>query len=256
MRIGPWGLPHNIAKRRLAALPKCDAPLILGQDVVVERRQQQVREVIERLTSSGTATAQSDGSEHILFPVAASAAEGENLRDWVLHESAARTIEIGLGYGISALFVCEGLIAEGHDASVHVVIDPHQATRFANLGLQFLDEAGVADLVEHHPEESQIVLPRLLAASETFDLAFVDGNHRFEWFLVDLFFLGRLVRPGGVVFIDDYQLPAIARATSFFLANRGWKLESVSPADDLHQWAVLRTDVEPDTRPFTHFVDF
>jgi len=161
-----------------------------------------------------------------------------------------------LGYGISALFVCEGLIAEGHDASVHVVIDPHQATRFANLGLQFLDEAGVADLVEHHPEESQIVLPRLLAASETFDLAFVDGNHRFEWFLVDLFFLGRLVRPGGVVFIDDYQLPAIARATSFFLANRGWKLESVSPADDLHQWAVLRTDVEPDTRPFTHFVDF
>ncbi len=116
--------------------------------------------------------------------------------------------------------------------------------------------ACVADLVEHHSEESQIVLPRLLTAGRRFALAFVDGNHRFEWVFVDLFYLGRLVRPGGVLFLDDYQLPAIARAASFFLADRGWKLESVSPADDLHQWAVLRTAVEPDTRPFTHFVDF
>jgi len=221
----------------------------------VEGRQQ-VREVIEQLTRRGTATAQFDGSEHRLFPVAATAAEGEDLRDWVLRENATRTIEIGLGYGISALFVCEGLIAAGHEAPTHVVIDPHQATRFANLGLQLLGEAGVADLVEYHQEESQIVLPRLLAAGRTFDLAFVDGNHRFDWVFVDLFYLGRLVRPGGVIFIDDYQLPAIARAASFFVANRGWKLESVSPADDLHQWAVLRTDMEPDTRPFTHFADF
>ena len=157
---------------------------------------------------------------------------------------------------MATLFVCDGLLAVGHDAPSHVVIDPYQATRFANLGLQFLEEAGVADVVEHHPEESQIVLPRLLAAGESFDLAFVDGNHRFEWVFVDLFYLGGLVRPGGVIFMDDYQLPAIARATSFFVANRGWTLESVSRADDLHQWAVLRTTVEPDTRPFTHFVDF
>ena len=188
--------------------------------------------------------------------MAASAAEGEDLRDWVVRESAGRTIEIGLGYGMSALFICEGLIAVGHAAPTHVVIDPHQATRFANLGLQFLGEAGVADLVEHHPEESQIVLPRLLGAGQSFDLAFVDGNHRFEWVFVDLFYLARLIRPGGVIMVDDYQLPAIARAASFFLTNRGWKLESVSPADDLHQWAVLRTAMEPDTRPFTHFVDF
>ena len=215
-----------------------------------------MREVIERLTRHGTATARSDGSEHQLFPVAASAAEGAELRDWVVREGATRTIEIGLGYGFSALFVCDGLIAVGHDAPVHVVIDPNQATRFANLGLQILDEAGVADMVAHHSAESQIVLPRLLAEDQSFDLAFVDGNHRFEWVFVDLFYLGRLVRPGGVLFIDDYQLPAIARATSFFLANRGWTLESVSPTDDVHQWAVLRTAVEPDTRPFTHFVDF
>lgn len=222
----------------------------------MDDRRQQVRGVIERLVTSGTATARSDGSLHQMFPVAISAAEGEDLKDRVVAENAARTIEIGLGYGISALFICEGLLAAGHDPPTHVVIDPYQATRFANLGLQFLAEAGVADMVAHHPEESQVVLPRLLDAGEHFDLAFVDGNHRFEWVVVDLFYLGRLVRPGGIIVVDDYQLPATVRAVSFFVANRQWTLESVSREDDLHQWVVLRTPLEPDTRPFTYFIDF
>ena len=66
----------------------------------------QVHRVIERLVRDGTAVARFDGTLHSLFPVAASAAEGEALREWVLREGAAQTIEIGLGYGISALHVC------------------------------------------------------------------------------------------------------------------------------------------------------
>src|SRR4029453_17659081 len=108
----------------------------------------------------GSAVARSDGTVHTLFPVAASPSEGEELRDWVVRERAARTIEVGLGYGISALFTCEGLLANGDADARHVVIDPHQDARFANCGLQFLDDASVADMVEFHPGESQVVLPR------------------------------------------------------------------------------------------------
>jgi predicted O-methyltransferase YrrM len=215
-----------------------------------------VRDVIERLVRDGTAVARSDGTVHDLFPVAVSAAEGEALRDWVRREEATRTIEIGLGYGISALFICEGLLTNGQRAARHVVVDPHQRARFADCGLQFLDEAGVADLVEHHAEESQIVLPRLLGEGLRFDLAFVDGNHRFDGVFLDLVYLGRLVRPGGIVFLDDYQLPAVARAASFFVTNLGWTPEEVSAADELHQWALLRTSPLADMRPFDYFVDF
>jgi predicted O-methyltransferase YrrM len=216
-----------------------------------------VRAVIERLFRDGGAVARSDGTPHSLFPVAASAAEGEALRGWVLREGATRTIEVGLGYGISALHVCEGLLGNaGPPAPRHVVIDPHQATRFSDCGLQFLDEAGVLGMVEHHAEESQIALPHLLREGRSFDLAFVDGNHRFDGVFVDLVFLGRLVRPGGIVFLDDHQLPAVARAASFFTSNLGWALEEVSARDEFHQWAVLRTSVAPDTRTFDHYVDF
>ena len=216
----------------------------------------QVRQVIDRLVRDGVADARSDGSIHTLFPVAIGAAEGAAIRSWVIQERAARTIEVGLGYGISALFVCEGLITNGAPDARHLVIDPHQDTRFANCGLQFLDEAGVAGLVEHHAEEPQITLPRLASQGRKFDLAVVDGNHRFDAVFLDLAYLGRLLRPGAIVFVDDYHLPGIARAASFFLTNLGWSLEEVSTAEDRHHWAVLRTSTKPDTRPFDYFIDF
>ena len=212
--------------------------------------------MISRLLGDGTAVARSDGTTHDLFPVAASAAEGEALRGWVQRENAARTVEVGLGYGISALYICAGLLEGPGRAPHHVVIDPYQATRFSGLGLQVLDEAGVGEMVEHHAEESQVVLPRFLFKARSFDLAFVDGNHRFDRVFVDLFYLGHLVRPGGIIFLDDYQLPGVARAASFFASNLGWTLAEVSAYDDLHQWAVLRTSVVPDERSFDHFVDF
>jgi predicted O-methyltransferase YrrM len=107
-----------------------------------------VRSVIERLVRDGTAVARSDGTLHSIFPVAVYAAEGEALREWVLREEATRTIEIGLGYGISALHICEGLLGNADLAAQHVALDPYQATRFAGCGLQFLEEAGVAEMVE------------------------------------------------------------------------------------------------------------
>jgi predicted O-methyltransferase YrrM len=216
----------------------------------------QVRQVIQRLLRDGTVVARADGTVHRLFPVAISAAEGEALREWVEREGATRTIEIGLGCGISALSVCEGLLASGDPAARHVAVDPYQATRFGNCGLQVLEEAGVAWLVEYHTEESQIALPRLLSEGRRFDLAFVDGNHRFDGIFLDLVYLGRLLHPGAVVVVDDYQLPAVARAASFCLTNLGWTLQEVSPVDELHQWAALRTSMAPDTRPFDYYVEF
>ena len=215
-----------------------------------------MRAVIESLLRDGHVVARSDGTVHQLFPVATSAAEGEALRDWVRKERAARTIEVGLGYGISALFLCEGLLANGAANASHVALDPFQATRFAGCGLQVLEDAGVAGLVEHQAVASHVALPRLLVDAREFDLAFVDGDHRFEGVFLDLIYLGRLVRPGGIVFVDDYQLPAVVRAVSFCLTNLGWTIEESSTADDFHHWAVLRTPTHSDTRSYDHYVDF
>ena len=215
-----------------------------------------VRDVTGRVLQAGQVVATSDQSVHRLAPVAVSRSEGEALRDWVVRVRAQESIEIGLGYGVSALFICDGLLSSDAAEIRHVVIDPNQASRFANCGLQLIDEAGLSAIVEAHLEASQLVLPRLVAEGRRVDLAFVDGNHRFDALFVDLFYLARVVRPGGVVFVDDYQLPGVARAISFWVTNLGWSMEEVSTAEPEHHWSVLRTATGPDTRRFDHFVDF
>lgn len=217
---------------------------------------QRLRSVTNRLISGGTVVALMDNSEHQLFPVSVSEAEGQSLRDWIVREQAATTIEIGLAYGFSALFACEGLLINNRPNSRHVIIDPFQTTGYKNCGLQLLEEAGVIDLIEHHSEESQILLPRFLTEGRTFEFAFVDGSHFFERVFLDLIYLGRLVKPGGIIFVDDYQLPAIARAVSFCVTNLGWVSEELSNPDELHQWSVLRTPGEPIQRTFRDFVEF
>lgn len=214
-----------------------------------------VREVIGRLQRSGVATARSDGKQYELFPVAIHPREGEALREWVRREDATTTIEIGLGYGFAALFICEGLLANGH-AARHVALDPNQSRRFSDLGLQAIDEAGLHGFLEFHAEASEIALPRFLAEHRRFDLAFVDGNHRFDGVFLDLLYLGRLVRAGGIVVLDDYQLPSAKKAVRFCTTNLAWTLVEEGAADEFHHWAVLRMPRSPLQRDFDHFVDF
>lgn len=155
-----------------------------------------------------------DGSVHSLFPVAITAAGREALREWVEGEKASRTIEIGLGYGIGGAVRMRSLLASAEANARHVVIDPHQATRFADCGLQFLEEAAVIEIGRVPRRGSETVLPRFLAEGRSVQLAFVDGNHRLDGVFLDLIYLGRLVRRGGIIFVDDCQLPSVSRAVS------------------------------------------
>ena len=152
--------------------------------------------------------------------------------------------------------VREKLFAEGGVRPVAIGPDEGAALRHVDAGLRTLQEAGVRELVEFHADMSEVVLPRLLAEGRPFDLAFIDGNHRFEGVFLDLVYCGRLLEEGSVVFADDAQLPAVRRAAAFCLENFGWTLEAEGREDE-HEWLVLRAgSTGAFERPFDSFVDF
>jgi predicted O-methyltransferase YrrM len=144
------------------------------------------------------------------------------LRGLAIAEGAERTIEVGLALGMSALFLCQAVIARG---GRHVALDPFQERSWKRAGVAALGDAGVRELVEVIEEESQLALPRLVGEGREFDFAFADGDHRFESVLLDIYFLTRLVRPGGLIVVDDMWMPSIRTAVAYVEKNLGPTLE-------------------------------
>ena len=156
---------------------------------------------------------------HPEFPDAQShvdVATGELLQRLIADLRPGRTLEVGLAYGISSLFICEALAALGSGA-LHTVIDPFQHGKWGGLGLDHLNRAGYSHLIDFREQPSEIVLPALLTAGVSFDLAFIDGLHRFEQVMTEFYYVNRMLQPGGVVVFDDADRRSVGRAIRYAL---------------------------------------
>jgi predicted O-methyltransferase YrrM len=165
-----------------------------------------------------------------------SAEEGLALQELIRLHKPRVTLEVGLAYGVSALFICEALAEVGGEK--HIVIDPYQrgvrsmdfvagpshAMRvgFDGLGLANLDRAGYARLVEFHDEPSYRALPALEAAGQRIDFAFIDGWHTFDYVMLDFFYVDRMLRAGGIVVLDDTGYPAIRKLARYIATHRSY----------------------------------
>jgi len=214
------------------------------------------KKIKEIVSSSGYVVAEMDKTKHDIFPVSFDPEEGESLQELVQEEDPQTVIEIGLGYGFAALnvFAAKNLSKESNFRLI--TIDPNQDSRFSNVGLQLLREVNALKYVKFHKDPSEFVLPDLIKTEQEADFAIVDGNHRFEHVVVDLFFLGRILKLGSLIFIDDIQLTGIKKAVLFFMKNLEWKIEKEGRSSKHHEWAALRTRSEALERSYDSFVDF
>jgi predicted O-methyltransferase YrrM len=146
------------------------------------------------------------------------------LRDLLIAEGVATVVEVGLAYGRSALAIGEALVSVGAGRPLHVIIDPLQATEWSNVGWQLLQSAGLDTIARLMLQPSSMALPRLVTEGLTADAAFVDGSHRFHEVFVDLYFLGKIVRPGGLIVLDDHWWPSVRTAAHYFEMNLGWRV--------------------------------
>src|SRR5690606_3389481 len=144
------------------------------------------------------------------------------LRGLLVSEGAGTVVEVGLAYGSSALAIGEALVTVGRPRPRHVIVDPYQEGAFHSVGWEAICAAGLQPITRLMPVPSSIALPQLVAENLVADAAFVDGSHRFHEVFVDLYFLRKLVRPGGVVVIDDDRAPSVRTAVRYYERNLGW----------------------------------
>ncbi len=163
------------------------------------------------------------------------AADCDVLRDLLVSEEVQTVVEIGLAYGASALAIAEALLTGAVPRPRHLVIDPFQ-DHFHRSGCQILTDAGWTDFCDLIEERSQTALPRLLSEGLVVDAAFVDRSHLFHHVFVDLFHLNELVRPNGIVVLDDVDWPSVAGAARYFEVDRGWEPMPIGSATRLGSW--------------------
>jgi predicted O-methyltransferase YrrM len=187
-----------------------------------ERRLERVRDVRHRLAHEGPPWTRdhADDFDTVTVPER----DCDALRDLLVNEGVGTVVEVGLAYGRSALAIGEALLAVDARRPLHVIIDPLQATEWSNVGWQMLRSAGLDAIARLVLEPSSLALPRLVAEGVAADAAFVDGSHRFHEVFVDLYFLRKIVRPGGLIVLDDHWWPSVRTAERYFEVNMDWRV--------------------------------
>jgi predicted O-methyltransferase YrrM len=150
--------------------------------------------------------------------------QGMAIYSLVRQTKSQRTLEVGMAYGLSALFACEAH-ADNNMGGVHTAIDPKQSEVFESIGLLNIERAGLERNFRFFEACSFEIMPQLLEQSESFDFIFIDGMHVFDFTLVDFFFADLLLRPNGYIMFDDLWMPSVRKVVMYILRNRHYRLD-------------------------------
>jgi predicted O-methyltransferase YrrM len=100
------------------------------------------------------------------------------------------------------------------------------------------------------------VLPLLAQSGESFDLAFLDGDHRFDGAFVDAYYALQAVRPCGLIILDDVWMPSVMKVSRFLTSNGLCELASEHASGGKPRLHALRPLATHVARAWDHFLEF
>jgi len=171
---------------------------------------------------------------------------GSELNRLVRENGTRGSLEIGLAYGFSTIWIMDALASGGH----HIALDPFQFSLWKGVGhtqaqrlpgkrFEFLEEYSIHALSD------------FIRAGKRFDFIFIDGNHRFDDVLVDFYLSDQALKVGGLMVLDDMWMASIRTVASFVVANRAYQVvRQASP-----RILALRK-LKDDDRSWRHFRPF
>lgn len=154
--------------------------------------------------------------------------EGFFLQKLVKRYQPTVIVEVGLGFGMSSLFIADALNINAHTR--YYIVDPFQEQRYQNVGRHNLSTAGFGDILDFRELHSHIALAQLESEGVRADFAFIDGRHVFDAVMADFFHIDKLLNIGGLLVLDDTNIPAIRKVCHYILTNRCYRaVECLKP---------------------------
>ncbi len=202
-------------------------------------------ELIAEIYSKGYVKDQEGQPTRTLMRSAIPHDQGMALYHWIRKKELTQTLEIGMAYGLSTLFICQAH-ADNAKGGHHVAIDPKQSALFHSIGLLNTQRANLDHFLEFFEAPSYDILPRLRQQEKHFDLIFIDGMHTFDFTLVDFFYADLLLKVGGYMILDDIWMPSVRKVLTYVLRNRKYQVVPTMldhpPSLAKRAWQFARTE--------------
>lgn len=121
-------------------------------------------------------------------------------------KSDLQFLEIGTYKGETAQWLYDNLL-NGSALSRLTCIDPCPDPKFASK-MEKVKDPSFSSVVKFRKQKSQVVLPEFIMGRRKFDFIYVDGDHHASSALQDLVMSWKLLKEGGLLLIDDYEMEA------------------------------------------------
>jgi Methyltransferase domain len=187
--------------------------------------------VLAKILETGVARTPS-GSGTVKVESSISSSEGQFLQELIRQLDPTVSLEVGLAFGISALFICDALNVR--NGTQHIAIDrwQHGGVPWDGISVsRILSEPATAILCDSLEAPSYRALAELEGSGQRIDFAFIDGWHSFDFTLVDFFFIDRMLNVGGIVALDDTGWPAVRKVCRFVKTNLAYFVLGVDGSD-------------------------
>jgi predicted O-methyltransferase YrrM len=138
---------------------------------------------VDFLSSMYSATQLSGTDNDLLIELIPSArtsiVQGSELNRLARAVGAHRTLEVGLAYGFSTIWLLDAVMQQSD--GLHLAMDPFQQETWHGIGVrQARAFIGDRDCFSWTSEFSIDALARMAKAGEMVDFAYIDGNHRYD----------------------------------------------------------------------------
>jgi predicted O-methyltransferase YrrM len=144
------------------------------------------------------------------------------LYETVLKHKPFLVLEVGMAFGVATLAILTALDKLSAGGRL-ISVDPNQSTHWKKGGITNVVRAGLQSHHELIEEPDYLALPRLLASGCRINLAYIDGWHTFDYTMIDLWYIDKMMQVNGVIGINDCGWPAVHKAINFFLTHRRYE---------------------------------
>jgi predicted O-methyltransferase YrrM len=175
--------------------------------------------------------------------------QGAMIHKLICDHAIERSLEIGFAFGFSTIWILDAL--RSRDGGRHIAVDPFEKIDWGGIGLYQVGRLSPKASFDWKEDFSIHALSDFIRHEERFDFIYIDGNHRFDDVVVDFYLSDQILKPGGLLVLDDMWMPSVQTAVSFVLRNRNYK-----PVPQPVKNMIVLKKVSNDNRRWSHFKRF